>query len=307
MPRYELSQGSSNKFWSIERRGKTVTVVFGRLGTDGQTTVKQLASESESIKTYDKLIREKTGKGYTLAAASPAKRTKPTKATKATKPQQVAGATEASRSTDVEDIMRRAAGAGVGITELARIEKPDRLVATDGLPGYSRGKADKRAGQARAVTIDVRGWPAFAVYRIDSGIVFARFKRSTFPPPAQLVTPLRELIFSRCLVELGKCDANSGVLALLPPRRTVDRELALRIAKAAMTPVSPGHRALLFSVMGAGDWHAAVALPGGLVLAAAPTQYTVWEDSTPVSGPFGTIEKRVLVTNDASVGHLEDA
>lgn len=96
------------------------------------------------------------------------------------------------------------------------------------------------------------------------------------------------------------------MLALLPPKRTVDHEKALRLAKAAMTPVAPSHKALLFCVMGAGDWYAAVTLPGGLALATAPTAYTVWEDSTPVSGPFGTIEKRVLITSDKSVGHLYD-
>jgi len=43
---------------------------FGRIGTDGQTAVKQLASDGESTKTYNKLIREKTAKGYKLAEAS---------------------------------------------------------------------------------------------------------------------------------------------------------------------------------------------------------------------------------------------
>jgi len=37
MPRYELSEGTSNKFWEITLDGSAFTTVWGRIGTAGQT------------------------------------------------------------------------------------------------------------------------------------------------------------------------------------------------------------------------------------------------------------------------------
>jgi predicted DNA-binding WGR domain protein len=77
MPRYEFSEGSSNKFWEISLEGNSFTTTYGRLGTDGQTSMKEYDSEEKARKEYDKLIAEKVKKGYTLvggngAAAKPA-------------------------------------------------------------------------------------------------------------------------------------------------------------------------------------------------------------------------------------------
>jgi predicted DNA-binding WGR domain protein len=35
--RFEFREGTSNKFWEIERQGDSQIVRFGRMGTDGQT------------------------------------------------------------------------------------------------------------------------------------------------------------------------------------------------------------------------------------------------------------------------------
>jgi predicted DNA-binding WGR domain protein len=64
MPRYEFSEGSSNKFWEINLSGKSFTTTYGKIGTSGQTTIKQWKSEAEAKKEYDKLIAEKVKKGY---------------------------------------------------------------------------------------------------------------------------------------------------------------------------------------------------------------------------------------------------
>lgn len=66
MPRYEFSEGSSNKFWTIELSGKSFTTTYGKIGTSGQTTVKSFGSDAEAKKEYDKLVNEKTKKGYEL-------------------------------------------------------------------------------------------------------------------------------------------------------------------------------------------------------------------------------------------------
>jgi predicted DNA-binding WGR domain protein len=66
MPRYELSEGSSNKFWEINLSGKSFTTTYGKIGTTGQTTIKSWKDNAEAKKEYEKLIGEKAKKGYEL-------------------------------------------------------------------------------------------------------------------------------------------------------------------------------------------------------------------------------------------------
>ncbi len=69
MRRWELVAAGSAKFWEIGQSGVTVTVRFGRLGTAGQTKVKDLASEAAATAHVTKLIGEKQAKGYTETTA----------------------------------------------------------------------------------------------------------------------------------------------------------------------------------------------------------------------------------------------
>ena len=62
--RFQFTDGKSDKFWSIAVVGTEVTVRFGRSGTDGQSTTKTLPNEAAARKQVEKLILEKTGKGY---------------------------------------------------------------------------------------------------------------------------------------------------------------------------------------------------------------------------------------------------
>ena len=62
--RFELVEGSSQKFWEIRREAFDVTVRYGRIGTDGQSKTKGFADEEGARKYFDGLIREKEGKGY---------------------------------------------------------------------------------------------------------------------------------------------------------------------------------------------------------------------------------------------------
>jgi predicted DNA-binding WGR domain protein len=57
-------EGTSAKFWEISTSGSDVTVRFGRLGTEGQTKTKSLEGAAAAQRHADKLIEEKTGKGY---------------------------------------------------------------------------------------------------------------------------------------------------------------------------------------------------------------------------------------------------
>lgn len=64
MQRYELVDGKSSKFWEIDTQGSTLSVRFGRIGTNGQTQTKEFADSAAATKERDKLIKEKTSKGY---------------------------------------------------------------------------------------------------------------------------------------------------------------------------------------------------------------------------------------------------
>lgn len=61
----EFEEGTSSKFWRARVEGKTLYVNYGKIGTNGQTQVKQLADHAEALKEYEKLVREKRKKGYT--------------------------------------------------------------------------------------------------------------------------------------------------------------------------------------------------------------------------------------------------
>jgi len=61
---FEFVEGTSNKFWEIWKDGNEVFTRYGKIGADGQTTMKDQGSPEAAQKLYDKLVREKTGKGY---------------------------------------------------------------------------------------------------------------------------------------------------------------------------------------------------------------------------------------------------
>jgi len=54
----------TQKFWEITQEDKQVSVRFGKLGVQGQTTVKDFESTDEANKHAEKVVSEKTKKGY---------------------------------------------------------------------------------------------------------------------------------------------------------------------------------------------------------------------------------------------------
>src|SRR5579872_3046936 len=60
----EFTEGTSNKFWTLELRGNVHHVHFGRKGTAGQTQTKKFGSNEAARKAFDKLVSEKLAKGY---------------------------------------------------------------------------------------------------------------------------------------------------------------------------------------------------------------------------------------------------
>jgi predicted DNA-binding WGR domain protein len=65
----EFEEGNSRKFWRARVEGKALYVNYGKIGTSGQTQVKDLADPAAARKEYDKLVAEKRKKGYVDSGA----------------------------------------------------------------------------------------------------------------------------------------------------------------------------------------------------------------------------------------------
>jgi predicted DNA-binding WGR domain protein len=62
--RFEFVGGNSAKFWQVTVVGSSVTVRFGRLGTEGQTQIKEFPSATGATGHTERLIAQKAAKGY---------------------------------------------------------------------------------------------------------------------------------------------------------------------------------------------------------------------------------------------------
>lgn len=60
----QLVDGSSKKFWRARVEGGTLYVNYGRLGTNGQTQVKELGTADKARKELEKVSSSKRRKGY---------------------------------------------------------------------------------------------------------------------------------------------------------------------------------------------------------------------------------------------------
>jgi predicted DNA-binding WGR domain protein len=70
MRHLECTEDGSSKFWIGEVDGANFTTKWGKIGTDGQSKTKTFASPDAAAKEYDKLVKEKLGKGYVDAGAA---------------------------------------------------------------------------------------------------------------------------------------------------------------------------------------------------------------------------------------------
>jgi len=70
MPRFELCEGTSNKFCEITLEGDSFVAVWGRIGTKGQSATKTFDSPAKAQAEHDKLVAEKVRKGYALVGAA---------------------------------------------------------------------------------------------------------------------------------------------------------------------------------------------------------------------------------------------
>jgi predicted DNA-binding WGR domain protein len=77
MRRFEFSDSTSNKFWEVDVDGKTLNVTFGKIGTKGQSKPKDFATPEKAKAEMEKLIKEKTSKGYVEVGGKALKAIKP--------------------------------------------------------------------------------------------------------------------------------------------------------------------------------------------------------------------------------------
>lgn len=61
---FEYLDGTSAKFWEVSVDGCNVTTRYGRIGSDGRSTTKTRKDEAAAEAFAEKLVDEKTGKGY---------------------------------------------------------------------------------------------------------------------------------------------------------------------------------------------------------------------------------------------------
>jgi predicted DNA-binding WGR domain protein len=66
----EFEEGTSSKFWRARVEGGTLYVNYGKIGSAGQTQVKDFGTADAANREYDKLIREKRKKGYVDAGSA---------------------------------------------------------------------------------------------------------------------------------------------------------------------------------------------------------------------------------------------
>ncbi|MDB4992718.1 MAG: ligase, partial [Myxococcaceae bacterium] len=83
--RFEFVEGGSSKFWEVSVDGSSFTVTFGRIGTAGQTKTKDCDDDADAQAEANKLIAEKTKKGYAEVGGGAAAKAAAKPAAKATK------------------------------------------------------------------------------------------------------------------------------------------------------------------------------------------------------------------------------
>src|SRR5437870_4489039 len=76
MPRYELTDKLSSKFWEAARKGETVTLRWGRIGGKPLERSRSFDDGVEAQRWLDERTAEKRREGYRPAGAAPKRKEK---------------------------------------------------------------------------------------------------------------------------------------------------------------------------------------------------------------------------------------
>ena len=64
MPRFTFTEGTSSKFWEIDRDEYRITLKWGRIGANPTTRVKEYEGTGKARREYEKMIMAKLAEGY---------------------------------------------------------------------------------------------------------------------------------------------------------------------------------------------------------------------------------------------------
>ena len=117
MRRFEFSDSTSNKFWEVDVKGKTLNITFGKIGTKGQSKPKDFATPEKAKAEMEKFIKEKTGKGYVEVGGKAVKAAKPAAGKKTNAGSVGEGLSKAEKKAKAEKLIAMYVG---GQWELAR-------------------------------------------------------------------------------------------------------------------------------------------------------------------------------------------
>ena len=155
MRRFEFSDSTSNKFWEVDIKDKTLNVTFGKIGTKGQSKPKDFATPEKAKAEMEKLIKEKTGKGYVEVGGKAVKAIKPAAVKKTSAGSVGEGLSKAKKQVKAEKVLAMFKGGqwelARGILEAAQDEHwlfEELLEAEPGYVGsyYHLGKLFERIG-----------------------------------------------------------------------------------------------------------------------------------------------------------------
>ena len=79
---FEYKDAKSAKFWEVSVTGKKVKLRYGKIGTEGQTSLKELSTPAEAKAHAEKQAVGKVKKGYKEAKVKAAKKAVKKKAAK---------------------------------------------------------------------------------------------------------------------------------------------------------------------------------------------------------------------------------
>ena len=180
---FEYKDAKSKKFWEVSVSGKKVNIRYGKLGTDGQTSVKELSTPAEAKAHAEKQAAGKVKKGYKEAKVKAVKKVAKKVAKKKTAKKKVAKKT--TRKTPAK-------GKPGQVDQEARkaiLEKVREEGKTEFGPasGYALRDADKIFKADREIVLAAikQSWGAALEYadkslKADREIVLAAVKQSGY-------------------------------------------------------------------------------------------------------------------------------
>jgi predicted DNA-binding WGR domain protein len=149
MRRFEFREGKSSKFWQIEVGDASFTVTFGRIGTEGQTQKKAWPSAAAAQAAADKLISEKTGKGYVEIASAKTAPPKPVAPKSARPPAAKSPPKHGPAPQGLPSVLVNppwllgTTAAAPAVLELSTLARPTTLV-------WEKGERERNAGRSWA-------------------------------------------------------------------------------------------------------------------------------------------------------------